>query len=94
MTNYAPILVALIRAVLGAAFAAFAVYVTLIGSNLDGSRVLAATLGAFVAYIATRGGIEGILDQNTKPNQNNPPASDLDGPRPDDSLPNGLAGKG
>lgn len=78
MQHLDPILVALIRAGMGAAFAAFAVYVTLIGSGLDGQRILAATLGAAVSYIVTRGGIEGILDQKSKPDMNKPPASELD----------------
>lgn len=79
MSSLAPIWVALIRAVMGAAFAAFTVYVTLVGDgDISGRRLFAAVAGAAVSYIATRGGIEGIFDQNTKPDMNHPPATTVD----------------
>lgn len=79
MSSLAPILVAFIRAIMGAAFAAFTVYTTLsIEGSADDKAMVWTSIAAALSYIATRGGIEGIFDQNTKPDMNHPPATDVD----------------
>ena len=67
-----PIVVALIRAAIGAVIAAGAVYFSDV--NVEWRTVLAAAF----SYIAVRAGAEGWYDQSRKPLQNEPPASELD----------------
>lgn len=84
MSGLAPVWVALIRSLMGAGIAALTVYASLSaeGSADAEGKIWAAVLAA-AAYITTRGGIEGIFDQNTKPDMNHPPATDVDNlPKP------------
>ena len=79
MSSLAPIWVAIIRSLMGAAFAGFAVYTALATEGSASQEAMIwASVSAAISYIATRGGIEGIFDQNTKPDMNHPPATNLD----------------
>ena len=79
MSSLAPIWVALIRSLMGAAFAGFTVYTTLsVEGSASQEAMIWSSVAAGIAYITTRGGIEGIFDQNTKPDMNHPPATNVD----------------
>lgn len=70
-----PIIVALLRSLVGAILVAGTYYF----AN-DVALFSKTVMGIGFVYIATRGGIEGIFDQLKKPRQNEPPATDFDGP--------------
>ncbi len=76
MTN--PFTVALFRAALGAIMAGATVFMATWSTTNDVKTITIATLGAMISYIVSRGGIEGVFDQRTKPDMNVPPATDLD----------------
>jgi len=72
--NLPPFAVALIRATIGGALLAGTFY---FANDVDffSKQVMGIAFG----FVALRAGVEGWYDQATKPRQNEPPATDLDG---------------
>lgn len=76
MKSLPPFTVALIRAIIGAVIMAGVFYF----AN-DVALFSKQVLGIAFGFVALRAGAEGWYDQATKPRQNQPPATDFDGPR-------------
>lgn len=71
--NLPPIAVAFLRSLVGAFLLAGTYYF----AN-DVELLSKTVLGIGFGYVALRAGVEGWYDQATKPDQNHPPASELD----------------
>lgn len=78
MTN--PLIAALFRAVVSGLLAGATAFLGIWSQSDDPKTLAIAFLVPFVSVVASRGFGEGGYDARTKPNQNRPPATNMDDP--------------
>ena len=73
-----PLIAATIRALFGSVLLAAQTFLVSWAVTDDWRVIITSAGGVFVSNLIIRGGFEGGYDQRKKPDQNVPPASDLD----------------